>query len=124
MGIADKTDTIVAVFAEGKKPTGSADPLGVRRATLGIIKTVIQKNLDIDLEDLIKQSIDLMPVEIKDKETLFNEVKIFFENRLSIFYTEKYRHDVVDACIVNKNALSDLNDFAKRVEFLSQKINC
>ncbi len=123
VGIADKTDTIVAVFAEGKKPTGSADPLGVRRATLGIIKTVIQKNLDIDLEDLIKQSIDLMPVEIKDKETLFNEVKIFFENRLSIFYTEKYRHDVVDACIVNKNALSDLNDFAKRVEFLSQKIN-
>ena len=123
VGIADKTDTIVAVFAEGKKPTGSADPLGVRRATLGIIKTVIQKNLDIDLEDLIKQSIDLMPVEIKDKETLFNEVKIFFENRLNIFYTEKYRHDIVDACIVNRSALSDLNDFAKRVEFLSQKVN-
>ncbi len=123
VGIADKIDTIIAVFAEGKKPTGSADPLGVRRATLGIIKTVIQKSLDINLEDLIKQSIDLMPVEIKDKETLFNEVKIFFENRLSIFYTEKYRHDVVDACIVNKSALSDLNDFAKRVEFLSQKVN-
>ena len=123
VGIADKTDTIVAVFAEGKKPTGSADPLGVRRATLGIIKTVIQKGLNINLEELIKQSIDLMPVEIKDKETLFNEVKIFFENRLNIFYTEKYRHDIVDACIVNRSALSDLNDFAKRVEFLSQKIN-
>ena len=123
VGIADKTDTIVAVFAEGKKPTGSADPLGVRRATLGIIKTVIQKGLNINLEELIKQSIDLMPVEIKDKETLFNEVKIFFENRLNIFYTEKYRHDIVDACIVNRSALSDLNDFAKRVEFLSQKVN-
>ncbi len=123
VGIADKIDTIVAVFAEGKKPTGSADPLGVRRATLGIIKTVIQKGLDIDLAELIKQSIKLMPVEIKDKESLFNEVKIFFENRLSIFYTEKYRHDVVDACILNKNALSDLKDFSNRVVFLSERVN-
>ena len=123
VGIADKIDTIVAVFAEGKKPTGSADPLGVRRATLGIIKTVIQKSLDIDLEDLIKQSINLMPVEIKDKNSLFNEVKNFFENRLSIYYTEKYRHDIVDACISNKAVLSDLKDFAARVEFLSQKIS-
>ena len=123
VGIADKIDTIVAVFAEGKKPTGSADPLGVRRATLGIIKTIIQKSLNIDLEDLIKKSIELMPVEIKDKQGLFNEVKNFFENRLSIFYTEKYRHDVVDACISNKAVLSDLKDFSDRVEFLSQKIS-
>ena len=123
VGIADKIDTIVAVFAEGKKPTGSADPLGVRRATLGIIKTIIQKSLNIDLEDLIKKSIALMPVEIKDKEGLFNEVKNFFENRLSIFYTEKYRHDVVEACISNKAVLSNLKDFSERVEFLSQKIS-
>lgn len=123
VGIADKIDTIVAVFAEGKKPTGSADPLGVRRATLGIIKTIIQKGLNIDLEDLIKKSIDLMPVEINDKNELFKEVQNFFENRLSIFYTEKYRHDVVDACISNKAVLSNLKDFSDRVEFLSQKIN-
>ena len=64
-----------------------------------------------------------MPVEIKDKNSLFNEVKNFFENRLSIYYTEKYRHDIVDACISNKSVLSDLKDFAARVEFLSQKIN-
>ena len=38
VGIADKIDTICAVFAAGKKPTGSSDPLGVRRAALGIIK--------------------------------------------------------------------------------------
>ncbi len=123
VGIADKIDTIVAVFAEGKKPTGSADPLGVRRATLGIIKTIIQKGLNIDLEDLIKKSIDLMPVEINDKNELFKEVQNFFENRLSIFYMEKYRHDVVDACISNKAVLSNLKDFSDRVEFLSQKIN-
>ncbi len=122
VGIADKIDTIVAVFAEGKKPTGSADPLGVRRATLGIIKTIVQKALDIDLEELIKKSIDLMPVQIEDKTALFNDVKTFFEQRLNILYTEKYRHDVVDACISNQNVLSDLKSFASKVEFISQKI--
>ena len=122
VGIADKIDTIVAVFAEGKKPTGSADPLGVRRATLGIIKTVIQKALNIDLLELINKSIDLMPVEIADKTALYNDVKTFFEQRLSIYYTEKYRHDVVEACIAGGNSLSDLKDFADRVEFISDKI--
>ncbi len=43
VGIADKLDTICAVFAGGKIPTGSSDPLGVRRAALGIIKTIIEK---------------------------------------------------------------------------------
>ena len=122
VGIADKIDTIVAVFAEGKKPTGSADPLGVRRATLGIIKTIIQKGLNIDLEELIKQSISLMPIEIKDKDSLFNDVKIFFEQRLSILYTEKYRHDVVDACISNSSVLRHLTDFIKRLELISKEI--
>ena len=122
VGIADKIDTIVAVFAEGKKPTGSADPLGVRRATLGIIKTIIQKGLNIDLEELIKQSINLMPIEIKDKDSLFNDIKIFFEQRLSILYTEKYRHDVVDACISNSSVLRHLTDFIKRLELISKEI--
>lgn len=122
VGIADKIDTIVAVFAEGKKPTGSADPLGVRRATLGIIKTIIQKELDIDLDDLIKKSIALMPVEVKEPEKLYEEVSNFFEQRLSIFYTEKYRHDVVDACLSGRKVLKDLKDFSQRLEFFSEKI--
>lgn len=122
VGIADKIDTITAVFAEGKKPTGSADPLGVRRATLGIIKTIVQKNLSIDLETLIKKSIDLLPVEIKDKNALFNEIKCFFEQRLSTFYMEKHRHDVVEACISNSSVLADLNDFVSRLELLSGEV--
>ena len=123
VGIADKIDTIVAVFAEGKKPTGSADPLGVRRATLGIIKTITQKGLNINLNKLIEKSINMMPVEIKDKSALFNDVKTFFEQRLSIYYAEQYRHDVIDACVSGSEVLADLTDFAQRVDFLSDKVS-
>ena len=57
VGIADKLDTICAVFASGKKPTGSSDPLGVRRAALGIIKTIIENNLNINISELINSTI-------------------------------------------------------------------
>lgn len=122
VGIADKIDTIVAVFASGKKPTGSADPLGARRATLGVIKTIITKELKIDLEELIQKSIEILPVNIENPETLFEEVKSFFEQRLSIFYTEKYRHDIIDACISNANVLKNLNDFVARIELIDNAI--
>ena len=53
---------------------------------------------------------------------MFNDVKTFFEQRLNIYYTEKFRHDVVDACIAGGNSLSDLKDFALRIEFINEKI--
>ena len=62
VGIADKIDTICAVFAAGKKPTGSSDPLGVRRAALGIIKTILEHGLKIDLSKLIDEALDLLPL--------------------------------------------------------------
>lgn len=120
VGLADKIDTICAVFAEGKKPTGSADPLGVRRATLGILKTVIQKGLKINISELIKKSVSLLPVKIEEPEKLYEEVKNFFEQRLSIYYNDKYSHDVVEACLSNKDALADLTDFAKRLEVIDR----
>ena len=46
VGIADKIDTICGVFVLNKIPTGSVDPLGVRRATAGIIQTIIKNKLN------------------------------------------------------------------------------
>ena len=120
VGIADKIDTICAVFAEGKKPTGSADPLGVRRATLGIIKTVIQKSLNINLEELIKKSVLLLPSNTSGADKTTEDVKNFFEQRLNILCSEQYPHDVVEACIANKSPLADLRDFTLRLDFVSE----
>ncbi len=122
VGIADKIDTVVTVFADGKKISGSQDPLGVRRATLGVLKTVLLKNLKIDLIELIKQAIDLLPVQIEDKIKLFSNIKEFFEQRLTILLADKYKHDVLEACISGKNVLSDLNDFIIRLDIVSDII--
>lgn len=138
VGIADKIDTICAVFAEGKKPTGSSDPLGVRRAALGIIRTILANDLKIDLVKLINETLLLLPVSTESESMLdkvknltgsctnrlsgkcSEEINEFFIQRLIIFLSEKYDKNVLEACAANKNPLADLTDYIKRVEVVSE----
>ncbi len=115
VGIADKIDTICAVFAAGKKPTGSSDPLGVRRAALGIIKTILEHNLKIDLSKLIDEALALLPIKSDCKA----DVEEFFTQRLIIFLANDYKKEVLEACsgINNlKNPCVDLCDYLERVK--------
>ena len=117
VGIADKIDTVCAVFAGGKKPTGSSDPLGVRRAVLGVIKTVLDANLKLDINKYIQQSLGLLPVQKECAE----EVREFFIQRMIILLSEKYNKNALEACSA-KNPLSDICDYVKRVEIV-EKLN-
>ena len=111
VGIADKIDTICAVFAAGKKPTGSSDPLGVRRAALGIIKTILEHDLKIDLSKLIDEALALLPIKADCKA----DVEDFFTQRLIIFLASDYKKDVLEACSA-KNPCVDLADYLARVK--------
>lgn len=115
VGIADKIDTICAVFAEGKKPTGSSDPLGVRRAALGIIRTILDYDLKIDLAKLVKYTLELLPVQ-KDCAA---EVEEFIIQRLIIFLNESYKKNVLEACASSSNPLKDLTDYVERLKVVS-----
>ncbi len=53
LAIADKLDTIVAIFAVDQKPTGTKDPYGLRRAALGVLRTLVEKDIEVDLSELI-----------------------------------------------------------------------
>ena len=112
-GIADKIDNICAVFVDGKKPSGSSDPLGVRRAALGIIRTILDYKLNINLNDLIAKTLELLPV----KRDCADEIKEFIIQRLIIFLGDKYKKNVLDAC--SGCALENLNDYIERVEVVS-----
>lgn len=113
VGIADKIDTVCAVFAAGKKPTGSSDPLGVRRAALGVIRTVLDSGLNIDVDKYIKECLKILPVQ-KD---CADEVNEFFIQRMIIFLSEKYNKNVLEACAV-KNPLKNIADYAQRVQLI------
>lgn len=115
VGIADKIDTVCAVFAAGKKPTGSSDPLGVRRAALGVIKTILDGELKIDVDKYIKEALKLLPVQ----RDCADEVNEFFVQRMIIFLADRYNKNVLEACS-KKNPLKDIADYVQRVQVVSE----
>lgn len=115
VGIADKLDTICAVFVGGKIPTGSSDPLGVRRAALGVIKTILIKKLNVNLSDLIKKSLELLPIKADVQE----KIEEFFVQRMIILLADEKPRDVLEACAKNVNPLIDVCDYFERVNFVS-----
>lgn len=114
VGIADKVDTVVVIFASGAKISGSQDPLGVRRAALGVLKTILNNDMNINLTDLIKKAIELLPVKADDEKALFDKISDFFVQRLTILLSDTYKNDVMNACIANNDVLADLKGFTKR----------
>ena len=118
VGIADKIDTICAVFASGKKPTGSSDPLGVRRAALGIIKTIVENKFNINISDLIKSALEFLPVQADCQK----DIEEFFIQRLTILLGDEYKKDVLESCL-NNNPLSNLSDYMVRINVIANLDN-
>lgn len=112
VGIADKIDTICAVFVSGKKPTGSSDPLGVRRAALGIIKTILEHNLKLNVSELINESLALLPIQKDVKK----DIEEFFTQRAIILLNADYPKNILEAC---SNNINDFCDYVERVKAVS-----
>lgn len=127
VSIADKIDTVSAVFLstqndkKKKRPTGSNDPLGVRRAILGILKTIINYGLKLNLEKLTEYSLKLISEEFNiqiEPETL-PEIFDFIYGRLNVIYEKTYDNDVLLSCR-ELHPLVDLNDWLKRVDSVNK----
>lgn len=58
IALADRLDSLVGLFGVGQIPTGSKDPYALRRAALGVLRILLEKNIDIDLDSLIDWAID------------------------------------------------------------------
>ncbi|GAA5524614.1 glycine--tRNA ligase beta subunit [Microbulbifer aestuariivivens] len=61
IALADRLDTLVGIFGIGQPPSGSRDPFALRRASLGIIRLLVENNLDVDLRQLLELARDQYP---------------------------------------------------------------
>lgn len=84
VALADRIDSITSLFAAGEKPTGSKDPLALRRAAIGVLRILLINNLRLTLDDLTQDA----------------DVLSFFRDRLSVILRDEgIRHDVVAAVL-------------------------
>ncbi len=107
VGLADRLDSLTALFAAGLAPTGSADPFGLRRAALGVARLLTEKGLLLDLRAVIGQAIDLLPAAVRPTDeartSLLTEVINFIAGRLRGQLLEAgFRYDVVDAVLAEQ----------------------
>jgi glycyl-tRNA synthetase beta chain len=86
LAIADKLDTIAGIYATGQKPTGTRDPFGLRRAALGLLRITIERQLDLDLQQLIDQALTALPFQAPAGAS--SEVYDYIVERLRVYYLE------------------------------------
>lgn len=87
VAIADKLDTLVGIFGIGQKPTGDKDPFALRRATLGILRIIIERELPLDMSTLVADASALFGDRIdKDKA---KDALAFIEGRYRAMYQEQ-----------------------------------
>jgi len=120
VSIADKMDTIVGCFGVGLVPTGTADPFGLRRQALGIIRIILEKKYSISLRGLIEES----EKQLKEKMErpvgqVKEEVLDFFRVRYQNFLLDKeYPFDVTDAVL--SISFDELLDVQGRMDALKK----
>jgi glycyl-tRNA synthetase len=99
VGIADRLDTLVGLFAAGLAPTGAKDPFAQRRAALGLIQALIAHEIDFDLQKVIEQhAAPILPITVPVE--IQNACLQFMIERLrNLMLDEGHRYDNVDAVI-------------------------
>ncbi|MFA4905532.1 MAG: glycine--tRNA ligase subunit beta [Candidatus Margulisiibacteriota bacterium] len=103
VALSDKIDTLVGCFAVGSIPTGSVDPYGLRRQALGVIKIILDKKIDLPLNEIIEQAFRLyrpLLLELTDYEKTLRQLREFLEGRLKVILLEEnLPFDTVDAAL-------------------------
>jgi glycyl-tRNA synthetase beta chain len=120
VSIADKMDTIVGCFGVGLVPTGTADPFGLRRQALGIIRIILEKKYSISLTGLIEESEKQLKGKMeRPVEKVKEEVLDFFRVRYQNFLLDKeYPFDVTDAVL--SISFDELLDVQGRIDALKR----
>ena len=112
LAVADRLDTIVGIFAIGQKPTGVKDPFALRRLSLGVLRTLIEGELELDLEALLTQA--ATGLEGKAQADV-SEVFEFMLERLRAYYLSKDISPQIFDAVASVRPTSPL-DFDRRIK--------
>lgn len=117
VALADKFDTLTGIFGIGQAPKGSADPFALRRAALGALRIIVEKNLPLDLEDLVKKSAALFSDKLTNKNVVADVVDFMLGRFRAWYQDEGIAVDVIQAVLARRPTRPA--DFDARVRAVS-----
>ena len=96
VSLADKLDTIVGIFLVKEKPSGTRDPLGIRRSVNGVLKILLEINYSIDLTKLINEVHRVIYCKLnnlKDDKNALNDCEMYIKEKLFSLFKENYNYE-------------------------------
>ena len=117
VALADKFDTLTGIFGIGQAPKGSADPFALRRAALGALRIIVEKNLPLDLEDLVKKSAALFGDKLTNQNVVADVVDFMLGRFRAWYQDEGIAVDVIQAVLARRPTRPA--DFDARVRAVS-----
>ncbi|MCD9515921.1 glycine--tRNA ligase subunit beta [Photobacterium carnosum] len=116
VAMADKLDTIVGIFGIGQAPKGS-DPFALRRASLGVLRIIVENGYDLDLVDLVAKAHSLFGDKLTNAK-VDSDVIEFMLGRFRAWYQDAgFSIDIIQAVLAMHP--TQPSDFDKRVKAVS-----
>jgi glycyl-tRNA synthetase beta chain len=102
VAIADKMDTLAGIFGIGQHPKGDKDPFALRRAALGVLRIIVEKNLPLDLQTLTEEAVRLYGSKLTNQKVV-DEVIDFMLGRFRTWYQEEgHSVDTIQAVLARR----------------------
>ena len=118
LAVADKLDSIVGLFAIGQPPTGSKDPFALRRSAIGVLRIMVENQLDLDLLACIEASLGEFGSLETDPKTAEKVFDFMLERFRSWYSDEGIPSNVFQSVMEIKPRKP--HDFAKRIQAVSR----
>ncbi|HDR1924419.1 TPA: glycine--tRNA ligase subunit beta [Pasteurella multocida] len=117
VALADKFDTLTGIFGIGQQPKGSADPFALRRAALGALRIIVEKNLPLDLAEIVKKSSALFGDKLTNANVVEDVVEFMLGRFRAWYQDEGIAVDVIQAVLARRPTKP--SDFDARVRAVS-----
>ena len=102
LAIADKMDTLAGIFGIGQHPKGDKDPFALRRAALGVLRIIVEKNLNLDLQTLTEEAVRLYGDKLTNANVV-DDVIDFMLGRFRAWYQDEgYTVDTIQAVLARR----------------------
>lgn len=116
LALADRLDTLAGIYALGKRPSGDKDPFALRRTALGVLRTLIEAGLSLDLHTAIGKALTLQPQ--ATNAAVVGELFEFHLERLRGYFSDQgYTPQQFEA--VAATGVHDMGDFDQRMQALA-----
>jgi len=119
VSISDRIDTLVGIFAAGLHPSGNKDPFALRRSALGLVRILIEADLDLPLNRLLAMASNELADQMEVSPELLLEIRDFIVDRLRNYYRDQgYGAELISAVLASDwHSLPDLD---RRLQALAE----